>query len=449
MSYEFSDESSYSTASQRPRIWLERLLLAAFLFCLLIGLGALAIFLVVRNNAQPSLNADPLQLVRSNLIAPQIALRELSGDPAAALASQLLQAGRLETARAILTFSVDISPVERAARLTALARAYLAANEPASAGQVYALLVSTAILEDAIPILERVNLLTQSADGLSKAGFPAAAIDAAAQATRIAAQSPGLLPAQRSALFTELRSVVESLPRTDSAAESLRALLADYARNPYLTGAGMVLTPTLTTFPQLLSYDSLTQEKVAARRQAARIFADRIDFTGGVDIEPERQALAQALIEEDQARAQFYQNPGEISRGQQLWLLLDRRAWLVEKLRVALGGYGVTIVPEWEAQIGAIRSELAAAHGFLNTVMAAYAAEQPSALEKTLLQIETQHWLAAQAMRGLYPNAPIANISEVLRGLQDELKRQGNPLALPVIYEENANPPGFRIQPAP
>ncbi|MFN3981117.1 MAG: hypothetical protein ACK4SA_12120, partial [Caldilinea sp.] len=277
----------------------------------------------------------------------------------------------------------------------------------------------------------------------------AAAIDAATQATRIAAQSPGLLPAQRSALFTELRSVVESLPRADSAVVSLRALLADYARNPYLTGAGMVVTPTLTTFPQLIAYDSLTQEKIATRRQAARILADRIDFTGGVDIEPERQALAQALIEEDQARTQFYQNPGEISRGQQLWLLLDRRAWLVEKLRIALGGYGVTIVPEWEAQVGAIRSELAAAHGFLNTVMAAYATEQPSALEKTVLQIETQHWLAAQAMRGLYPNAPTANISEVLRGLQDELKRQGDPLALPIIYEENANPPGFRIQPAP
>ncbi|MFN3980729.1 MAG: tetratricopeptide repeat protein, partial [Caldilinea sp.] len=227
MSYELSDEPSYSTASQRPRIWLERLLLAAFLFCLLIGLGALAIFLVARNNAQPSLNADPLQLVRSNFIAPQIALRELSGDPAAALASQLLQAGRLETARAILTFAVDISPVERAARLTTLARAYLAANEPESAGQVYALLVSTAILEDTIPVLERANLLTQSADGLFKAGFPPAAIDAAVQATRIAAQSPGLLPAQRSALFTELRSVVESLPRADSAVVSLRALLAD------------------------------------------------------------------------------------------------------------------------------------------------------------------------------------------------------------------------------
>lgn len=449
MSYELTEESSYSSAPQRPRIWLERLLLAAFLFCLFIGLGALAIFLIMRNNAQPSLNADPLQSVRQNLVTSHIALRELSGDPAAGLVSQLLQAGHLETARSILTFATDISSIERAARLATLARAYLVANEPEAAGQVYVLLVSTAILEDSIPILERVNLLTQSADGLTEAGFPDAAGEAATQAMRIAAQSPGLLPAQRIALFSDLRLVAEQLPSSNAAKKSLQALLADYVRNPYLTGAGIVITPTLATFPQQIPYDSTTQEKLAARHQAARILADRIDFTGGVDIEPERQALAQALLEEDQARAQFYQNPGEISRGQQLWLLLDRRAWLIEKLRIALGGYGMTISPEWEAQIGAIRSELTTANGFLNSVMAAYAADQPNALEKTLLQIETQHWLATQAMRGLYPNAPTGNISELLRSLQDDLKRQGAPLALPIIYEGNANPPGFRIQPAP
>jgi len=449
MSYELSDASSYSPAPQRPYIWLERLLLTAFLFSLLIGLGALVIFLIVRNNAQPSLNADPLQSVRPNLIAPQIALRGLGGDPAAGLANQSLQAGHLETARSILVFATNISPVERAARLSSLGRAYLTANEPGMAGQVFALLLSTAILEDSIPIIERVNLLTQSTDGLLNAGFPAAAASAAAQSLRIAAQAPGLLPAQRSALFNDLRAVVERLPSAEPASESLRALLVEYTRNPYLTGAGIVLTPTLTAFAQQIPYDFQTDEKMAARRQAARILADRIDFTGGVDIEPERQALAQALLEEEQARTQFYQNPGEISRGEQLWLLLDRRAWLVEKLRIALGGYGVAIVPEWEGQVAAIRSELTAANGFLNSVMAANAADQPTELDKALLQIETQHWLAAQAMRGLYPNAPIATISELLRGLQDDLKRQGTPLALPIIYEENASPPGFRIQPVP
>ncbi|MCX7933757.1 MAG: hypothetical protein N3A66_00685, partial [Planctomycetota bacterium] len=47
-------------------------------------------------------------------------------------------------------------------------------------------------------------------------------------------------------------------------------------------------------------------------------------------------------------------------------------------------------------------------------------------------------WAAAQAMRGLYPNAPTDDIGELLRGLQEELRREGTPLALPVIFDPAA-----------
>jgi hypothetical protein len=205
----------------------------------------------------------------------------------------------------------------------------------------------------------------------------------------------------------------------------------------------------MAAFAQPIAYDSSTQEKITARQGAARILADRIEFTGGVDIEPERQALAAALLAEDAARAQFYQNPGEIARGQQLWLLLDRRAWLVEKLRVAMQGYGLALVPEWEAQTSQILAELNAANNYLNTVMAAYAGDQSTPLDQALLQIETQHWLVQQAMRGLYPDAPVTTIGEFLRTQQDVLAQQGAPLALPIAYDAMATPAGLRIQPAP
>ncbi len=448
MSYELSDDLSHLDSPLRPHRWLERLLLLIFLLCLLVGLGALALFFVVRNSAQPSLNVDPLRSVRVNLISPSIALRQLSGDGAAALAAQTIQAGYLETARAILIYATDISPVERSGRLSHLARAYLAAGQNDAAAQVYAQVISAAVLEDAIPLTERVHLLKLSADGLYKTGFEDAAIDAATQALRIAVQAPGLLPAQRSALFNDLRAIVERFDRSNPAVESLRLQLRDYARNPYLTGVGLVVTPTLATFPQQFAYDSLTQEKITVRRQAARILADRIAFTSGVDIEPERQALAQALLEEDQARARFYQDPGELSREQQLWLWLDRRAWLVEKARIALQGYGLSILPQWESELDVILNQLSADHVFLNSLMMAFVVDQPTATQKLLLQVEIHHWAAAQAMRGLYPNAPTNDIGELLRSLQEELRREGTPLALPVIFDPAATPPGFRIQPA-
>lgn len=449
MSYTLSGDQPQSTAPQRPRRWLERLLILAFLFSLLIGLSALALFFVVRNQTQPSINAEPLQSVRTTLIVPQIALRELSGDAPSGLAAQALQAGHRETARAILTFATAIPGVERTARLAALAQTYAGAGEPVIAAQVTELVVADAILDDALPVLERVNRLTQSAALLYAGSFYDAATDAATQALRITAQTPGLLPAQRSALFTDLRDAIAPYADQSAATRTLNAQVADFARNPYLIGAGILVTPTMAAFPQPITYDSPTQEKIAARQGAARILADRIEFTGGIDIEPERQALAAALLAEDAARAQFYQNPGEIARGQQLWLLLDRRAWLVEKLRVAMQGYGLALVPEWEAQTRQILAELNAANSYLDTVMAAYASDQSTPLDRTLLQIETQHWLAQQAMRGLYPDAPVTTIGELLRTQQDVLTQQGTPLALPIAYDAMAAPAGFRIQPAP
>ncbi|MCB9114461.1 MAG: hypothetical protein M9936_30880 [Caldilinea sp.] len=443
MSYELSG-SQTNASPERPRVWMERLLLIAFLFCLVIGLVALGTLLALRNSDKPILNADPLQLVRTEQILPQLALRELAGDAPAGLAVQALQAGQLETARAALTYATTVPAVEQSGRLAQLGRAYLAAGDPTAAAQVFRLVLPFAVLNDTIPTQERIQLLVQAADGYAATDNPDAARDALIQAQRIAVQAPDLVPARRADLFAEMRRVAEPLDDT-----ALEQQLADLARNPYLIGSGVLITPTLATLAQPLPYDTLTLEKIAAREEAARIFADRIELTGGVDIEPEREALAQALRDEDQARTQFYDNPGEISRGQQFWLPLEERAWLVTRLRLADGAYGISVVPEWEANRSAIAGQLAALDTYIDSLVRALADSQPSPVEQAMVRIEGRHWLAEQAERGLYADAPVGDISEQLRIAQDDLARLGSPPALPTSYEPNATPPGFRIQAAP
>jgi len=443
MSYELSG-TQIPAPPVRPRLWMERLLLVAFLFCLLIGLAALAALLALRNSDSPLINADPLQLVRHESILPQLALRELAGDPQGGLAAQAIQAGQLETARAILTYATTIPAVEHAGRLAQLGRAYLAAGDLTAAGQIFHLVVPLAVLNDTIPTQERIQLLLQSADGLATNDSPDAAREALIQAQRISVQAPDLVPARRADLFAEMRRVGEGV---DDAV--LEQQLADLERNPYLLGSGILVTPTLATIAQPLPYDTLTQEKIVVRKQAARIFADRITLTGGVDIEPERQALAQALREEDQARVQFYDNPGDLSRSQQLWLPLDERAWLITKLQLADGAYGITVVPEWEVDRATIVGQLVALNASIDTLMRALADSQPSPVEQAMVRIEGRHWLAEQAERGFYPNAPMRDLSEQLRIAQDALAQLGLPVALPAAYEPNATPPGFRIQAMP
>jgi len=430
----------------RPYIWLERLLLLAFAFCLLVGLTAFAVWWTLRNPQQPPLGGDPLAAVRTDQVLPQLALRQLAGDAADGLSVQALQAGQLETARAILSYATDLSPTAQAGRMAQLGRAYQEAGESPAAAQVYRLMLPTAILDVTMSPLERAQLLVQAAKGMIAGGQLAGARSAATQAQLIATQTPELLPAQRGQIYAELKGLAGGLKDPQFAAK-----VDDLARNPFLSPQGVLIPHRIDTFGERLPYDDGMNAAISARQQAATLLADRIALTNGVDIDPERQALAQALLAEDQARGQFYQQArdGAVSLPQQTWLLADRLGWLATKLRVAQLGYGISILPEWEQKAGDIAAELGAAYTDYAAALDAAAAALPTPADQALQRVENQMWLARQAERGLYTSIGMADLSERLRIVQDDVAKQVGKLALPVAYEPEATPPGFRIQSEP
>jgi hypothetical protein len=278
------------------------------------------------------------------------------------------------------------------------------------------------------------------------AGHMVGARDAATQAQLIATQTPDLLPAQRGQIYAELQGLASGLKEPAFAAK-----INDLARNPFLSPQGVLIPHRINTFGDRLPYDDGITAAISARKQAAMLLADRIALTNGVDIDPERQALAQALLAEDQARSQFYQQArgDTVSLPQQTWLLLDRIGWLATKLRIAQKGYGISILPEWEQQRGEILSELSAAHNEYAAALDAAAAALPTPADQALQRVENQMWLARQAERGLYTSIGVTDLSERLRIVQDDVVRQVGNLALPVIYDPEATPPGFRIQSGP
>ncbi len=430
----------------RAYVWLERLLLVAFAFCLLVGLTTFAIWWTLRNPAQPALGGDPLAAVRTDHVLPELALRQLAGDAADGLSVQAIHAGHLETARAILSYATDLNPTGQAGRLAQLGRAYQEAGEAPVAAQVYRLTLPTAVLDLTMSPLERAQLLVQTAKGMLAAGQLAGANDAATQAQLIATQTPDLLPAQRSQIYAELQELASSLKDPAFAAK-----INDLARNPFLSPQGVQIPHRIDTFAERLPYDDAIAAAISARQQAATLLADRIALTNGVDINPERQALAQALLAEDQVRSQFYQQArdGAVSLPQQTWLLLDRIGWLATKLRIGRLGYGISIVPEWEQQAPGLLAELGAAHNDYAAALDAAAAALPTPADQALQRVENQMWLARQAERGLYTSIGVTDLSERLRIVQDDVVRQLGQLALPVAYAPAAKPPGFRIQSEP
>ena len=424
---------------RRSRLWLQLTLIIGFTFCLILGVGALAaLYLVQAEPASPD-DAAGIPGYAVGEIASPHALLQLAGDAPAALATQAIQAGELDLAASIVTFAVELSDRDRLNTWLQLGRRYLATGQTDAAVRSYQNARTVVVTGMGLTTSERSQALIQVAEGLLHAD-DAAALDAAQQVRLLAEQTPDLLPAQRMQIVDALRPVATAID-DDLLATSVDVL----ARNPYLTPAGILLEERWSALGAPLDADPTVANAVAVRRQAARGLADR--FAAAADSEPERQTLAAALMAEDQARAAAFQtrlNAG-LTLAEQFSLLLEQRAWLGLKLRVAAGGFGASLVPEWEAQPTAIRQELAAAtNNVVNIVEAIIAAETDPVTQATL-RTQTQLWLAQQAEFGLYPDRSMQELDAQLRFAQAELLRLGSPPALPVFYVADATPSGFRF----
>lgn len=428
-------------ARRRPQVWLQLTLLIGFLFCLVLGVGALAALVVVQTEPPAQKTESPLAAFPRSQIVPQHALMQLTGDPADALAYQALAAGELDLAYTIALFTPEMSDMRRLTLWIQLGARYLDANRPDDAIQAYLLARSTAILGRNLTTLERSQALLQITDGLLDAQAQAAALDSAVQAKRLATQTPDLLPAQRSQIFENLRTPAQRLG--DSAFEQE---VKDLARNPYLSPQAQVLAGRWISLTEAVAFDPAVDAALTTRRQAARVLADRITLTGGIDIDPERQTLAGALTAEDQARAAAYQRAlsAGLSLPQQFYLLQERRAWLALKTRIALGGFGMALVPEWDQNAPAIVQELGGVTNNTVSVVEAIIGTLADPVAQAMLRVEALTWLAQQLELGMLPNVTSTQLSDQLRVAQAELTRLGAPLALPIAYDRDASPPGFR-----
>jgi hypothetical protein len=368
----------------------------------------------------------------------------LAGDPAEALAYQAIQAGELDLAYVITFFSVELSDSDRLALWLQLGRRYLASERTEQGILAYGYARTVVVLGPGLSFLERSQALLQIADDLLKVGAVAQALDAAIQVKRLAEQTPDILPAQRSQIFETLRQLSKQLG--DSAFENE---VDAAAANPYIAPPGVAFISQWATLDEPLSVDPTVLESLSLRQQAARVLADRIAFTGGVDIDPELQTLATALINEDQARNAAFQRTlsSGINLGQQFTLLQEQRNWAALKLRVATRAYGVSIVPEWEARVTQLQQELGAANNNLLVVVEAMTAAKGDPIPQAMLRVETQMWVAQQTELGLVADRTLVDLSDQMRFLQSQLSQLGAPLALPVAWGAGATPPGFRILP--
>lgn len=437
------------------RRWLELTLLIGFLLSLVLGVGALAVIFVLGDASPPVAAPDALTGLQADRIPPQYALLELAGDPTAALARQAMDAGQVETAYAQIVFATDLADSQRMGLLLILGRRMRENNLPDRAAQVYGLARTTAVLSPVLTPLERSQALIESADGLLAVGKAAAALDAADQARLVAAQAADLLPVQRNQIFTSLTPIYKSAGADDRVREMGELQRSAGPIDPGVVLPGLWLSlsqpyvPTSATAEIEQQNQLLLAQVEADRRNAAQILVERIRLTDGLDIEPERESLNNALLNENRVRAEIFRlgRAAGPSLAEQNWLIQEHRRWQAEKVRIALGGYGLRLVPEWSDNPTLLLQDLGNSTADLQAILAAQVNAQTDAVGARVLRHQTLAWLAMQVESGLYPGSQTSGLAgEIganILAAQTELAQMGYPLALPLAYAPGDDGPAY------
>ena len=440
---EIDSSVSSRTAAPRRHFWLQSLLLAGFVICLAIGLIALGALWWLYRTPAVSPGSAMLPTLQTEQIVPQLVLMQLAGDPSEALAHQALNAGQLETSRALMWIGIDHMSSARIAVLLKLAHQFATEGQTQSAQLLYQQARAFAILDMSLTPLERSQALLSWVTVLHQLGKPAAAADAAQQLMLIVQQAPDLLPAQRSQLLRDLQKV--TLEMDDP---TFGRTLNELIRNPYLSPTTTLLSGQWPVLAEVPPADATLATVTAERQQAARQLAERLLQVSAPEAEPERQQLLRALLIEDQQRSAYFNQHSALQTltfSEQFWLLQQQRAWLLIKLAVAQRAYGMTLVPEWEAMPTTILQELTTVTSNLHQALITLAQAQPTPAEQLVQRFYAHTWLAQQVELGIYPAQNGQEIGELFRILQDELRAQGISPALPIAYLDEAEPPGFRI----
>jgi hypothetical protein len=335
---------------------------AALLFC--VGLAAIGARFYFERGASVDLSQwkAPLDQVDSKHIALPSSLEILAGVADAQAIDDALQQGDWESAYADLAYSPDLADASRAGTLLLLGSRYAAAKQTAKAAWAYQYAAALATISPLPSDLIREQTLLEAAQGLSALGMQSAARAALDQAYLIAQYSFSIPRDTRARLYEQVATVYQAFGVANLATQARQK--SDEAAN--LTSEDAVATSRQPFFvpPVDLPANKDLQDKTAARVTAAKELIDQLNLKppkSEKDLPQDLiRNLGDRLYEEDGLRRDYYDSQYQAAADPraQVAVLLDRIHWLALKLRVARGGIGLSLVPEWERDAKNIAKEL-------------------------------------------------------------------------------------------
>lgn len=335
---------------------------AALLFCVGLAATAARFYFARGESVDLSQWKAPLDQVDVKRMTAANSLEALAGVDDTQAIDDALQQGDWESAFAGLAYSPDLPDTTRAGTLLLLGSRYAAAKQTAKAAWAYQYAATLATMSPEPSELLRVQTLLEAARGLRSLGMPSAGRMALDQAYLITEYSYTIPPDTRARLFEQAATVyqasgVANLARqargkSQEASTPASEEAVATARRPYLL------------VPSDLPVDQALQDKTKARETAAKELIDQLNLKppkSDQDLPQDLiRNLGDRLYEEDGLRSDYdtAQYKAAADAPAQVAVLRHRIHWLALKLRVARGGFGLSIVPEWEPEAKNIAGEL-------------------------------------------------------------------------------------------
>jgi hypothetical protein len=345
---------------------------------------------------------DPLSLVNVDRVDPAVAVAGLGGVSDGDLSAKALTQARADTAYAILVFSPSIGDRESAGDFLLLASRYRTDNRPEYAIACYRLAGTIATLSPELPDTVRADTFVLAGEGLADLGQFGLAQLYLDQAFNIATASPYLQAATRRTTFQRLNLGYQAIGDRERARISLKQ-----SAEPFPVVTLVEASPVLPVAePPLLPLE--VQQAEARRWDAAQALARSLVERGGRAPAELVADMRETLLAEDEAKLPYFdaQLAAAPKLSVQISVVHARIKWLSIKYRVARGGYGISLVPDWEAQAEAIRAELTKSYELLFALYADLIVAMPNAEQIDLATEEVLRREILSGTLGRYPNYP-------------------------------------------
>jgi len=404
-------------------VWV---LLALIVVLLLVAAGSAAAFFLLR--PQDSVDTawrDPVAAIAPEQVAPDLALYPLAGASELDTIDAAIGSDDVETAYAGLVLNTHLSDAQRLGRLILLGSAMLEVGVPDRAVPVYQQVYDLAMLSPWLSDSSRADALLAAGHGWRQVGNGEQALRAYDQVYLIAVGSPYLQMANRRSLLVALETAYGDVRDKERTARTRAKIVELDQQIGPLPPVEPGLRPELSSGEEVVSSPErgLLED---ARRKPALDLLQYIAAQGQPDAGLVA-VLAGALQAEDAAKAAFYgqalQEAAQPGRRIDIHRAMIR--WLLTKYKVAVRGFGLSVVPGWEQDVAGIQSELSRAYQDLFFEYEDLVASLPDATLMVPARYQIQREALLEGRLGRYVNYPAQQWAEKLQATVQELVAAG------------------------